>query len=259
MVHGLDVFKNYFKGFEENYVLIGGSACDLIFSSLQASFRKTSDLDIVIIIESYEEAFLNLMLQFIKSGWYKPYYSEKDGVHFYRFLDPEYKNYPSKIELFSRAPISTPILEDMKFIKISSDIGDTFSYLSGILLNRDYYNFLYNGRTLINDLPVLKPYYLIPFKIKAWLNLTELKNSGVFVNSDEIDKHRKDVYRLMGILLGNESFIDGRADLTYQIRLDILNYIDIMLEIDNKSDMRNFGIIGYSSYEVLCKLKEFYS
>ena len=31
MVKGLDVFRSYFSGFEEQYVLIGGAACDIVF------------------------------------------------------------------------------------------------------------------------------------------------------------------------------------------------------------------------------------
>jgi hypothetical protein len=30
MVHGLSVFKDFFVGYEEQYILIGGSACDII-------------------------------------------------------------------------------------------------------------------------------------------------------------------------------------------------------------------------------------
>ena len=30
MVKGLEKFKEYFAGFEDNYVIIGGTACDII-------------------------------------------------------------------------------------------------------------------------------------------------------------------------------------------------------------------------------------
>jgi len=30
MVRGLDNFKNYFKDYTDNYVIIGGTACDII-------------------------------------------------------------------------------------------------------------------------------------------------------------------------------------------------------------------------------------
>ena len=41
MVKGLDTFRKYFKEFEEQYVLIGGAACDILFESNDASFRST--------------------------------------------------------------------------------------------------------------------------------------------------------------------------------------------------------------------------
>ena len=41
MVKGLDTFKNYFKGYEKEYVLIGGAACDIVFESNETSFRAT--------------------------------------------------------------------------------------------------------------------------------------------------------------------------------------------------------------------------
>ena len=30
MVRGLDIFKKYFEQYPENYVIIGGTACDII-------------------------------------------------------------------------------------------------------------------------------------------------------------------------------------------------------------------------------------
>ena len=33
MVKGLDTFQKYFKDYEEQYVLIGGAACDILFES----------------------------------------------------------------------------------------------------------------------------------------------------------------------------------------------------------------------------------
>lgn len=43
MVKGLDTFRNHFAGYEEQYVLIGGAACDIVFESNDASFRATRD------------------------------------------------------------------------------------------------------------------------------------------------------------------------------------------------------------------------
>ena len=51
MVKGLDTFRRYFKGYENQYVLIGGAACDIVFESNDTSFRATRDLDMVLTIE----------------------------------------------------------------------------------------------------------------------------------------------------------------------------------------------------------------
>ena len=48
MVKGLDIFREYFKGFEEQYVLIGGAACDILFTGNAGQFRATRDLDLIL-------------------------------------------------------------------------------------------------------------------------------------------------------------------------------------------------------------------
>ena len=52
MVRGIDTFRRYFAEYEEQYVLIGGAACDILFESNDAAFRATRDLDMVLIIEA---------------------------------------------------------------------------------------------------------------------------------------------------------------------------------------------------------------
>ena len=46
--------------------------------------------------------------------------------------------------------------------------------------------------------------YLIPFKMKAWLDLSERKASGAPVDSKDIRKHRNDVFRLTQLLNPSE-------------------------------------------------------
>ena len=48
MVKGLDTFQKYFADYEEQYVLIGGTACDILFESNEVNFRATRDLDMVL-------------------------------------------------------------------------------------------------------------------------------------------------------------------------------------------------------------------
>ena len=52
MVTGLNVFRDYFADDTDKYVLIGGVACDIVFTSNDATFRATKDLDMVLIVEA---------------------------------------------------------------------------------------------------------------------------------------------------------------------------------------------------------------
>ncbi len=47
MVTGLTVFRDYFADDTDKYVIIGGAACDIVFTSNDAIFRATKDLDMV--------------------------------------------------------------------------------------------------------------------------------------------------------------------------------------------------------------------
>ncbi len=71
MVKGLDVFRKYFADYEEQYVLIGGAACDIIFESNEVNFRATRDLDMVLIIEALTPEFGEKFWNFIVAGRYR--------------------------------------------------------------------------------------------------------------------------------------------------------------------------------------------
>ena len=57
MVKGIDRFRAYFSDFTDQYVLIGGAACDISFESNNADFRATRDLDVVLIVEALTREF----------------------------------------------------------------------------------------------------------------------------------------------------------------------------------------------------------
>ena len=48
MVTGIDSFKEWFKGSEEQYAIIGGTACDILMTEEGLDFRATKDIDLVI-------------------------------------------------------------------------------------------------------------------------------------------------------------------------------------------------------------------
>ena len=51
MIRGLHSFREWFQDYESNYIIIGGTACDLLMSSFDMEFRATKDLDLVLILE----------------------------------------------------------------------------------------------------------------------------------------------------------------------------------------------------------------
>lgn len=63
MVKGIDIFRKYFEEYEEQYVLIGGAACDIVFESNETLFRATRDLDMVLIVEALTPEFGNSSLK----------------------------------------------------------------------------------------------------------------------------------------------------------------------------------------------------
>ena len=102
MVKGLDTFRNYFADYEEQYVLIGGAACDIIFESNDATFRATRDLDMVLIVEALTPEFGERFWKFIQNGRYRNKTTSVQKPQFYRFDKPEDDTYPKMIELFCR-------------------------------------------------------------------------------------------------------------------------------------------------------------
>lgn len=66
-----------------------------------------------------------------------------------------------------------------------------------------YYQFLRKGSIVIDGVMILDTPYLIPFKMKAWLDLTKRRVKGENIDSKNIRKHKNDVFR-MSVLLGGE-------------------------------------------------------
>ena len=71
MVKGLEIFEKYFAEYTDQYVLIGGAACDIIFSKNDAQFRATRDLDMVLIIEALKPEFVEQFWRFVIDADYR--------------------------------------------------------------------------------------------------------------------------------------------------------------------------------------------
>ena len=94
MVKGLDKFREYFADFSEQYVLIGGAACDIFFNEVGADFRATKDLDVVLVVEALTKEFGQLFWEFVREGGYQHRARSNGSPQFYRFEKPENKEFP---------------------------------------------------------------------------------------------------------------------------------------------------------------------
>jgi hypothetical protein len=57
VVRGLAIFQQWFQDFEDQYILIGGTAASITMTEAGLSFRATKDLDIVLHVEVLTPAF----------------------------------------------------------------------------------------------------------------------------------------------------------------------------------------------------------
>ena len=249
MVNGLARFKESFQGFENQYVIIGGTACDLIMEDEGLPFRATKDIDLVLIVESLTAEFGRQFWEYVKEAGYEHINKGTGKSQFYRFSNPKSKTYPYMIEIFSRNPEFIMVEEGETFTPIPID--EEISSLSAILLNKAYYELLKTGRTAIDGIPVLGPTCLIPFKAKAWLDLMKRKADGEYVDSKNIRKHKNDVFRLAQLLTERT-----RQELIMEISSDMSKFLT---EIESESvDLKALGIRAGDKSKIIKLLRQCY-
>lgn len=208
------------------------------------NFRATNNIDMIVIVEDLSADFGKAFWNFIKDGRYE-FWKSEETTHFFRFLNPKNSSYPKMIELFSRKQDWIP--DDMvgKYTKIV--VNDEISSLSAILLDDEYYRFLKEGAEIVNDLPVLKPIYLIAFKAKAHVDLTRKHSEGQHINERDLKKHKNDILRLVQLLNPNETI-----KVAESVKIDMQNFFDL-IEKENM-DMKVLRL-NYSQEEAVKILK----
>lgn len=199
MVIGFDKFQSRFEGFSDNYIVIGGSACDWLMQNESIDFRATKDIDLIIIAENMSVEFAKELWTFIRDGGYDAYERADGKKCFYRFLRPKNDGFPFMLEFFSRSPLSFNVAEGSIITPIPID-EDGISSLSGILLDDVYYSFIKKNRRIVDGVSILSPESLIVLKAKAWMDLSSRKEHGEFVKEKDLRKHRTDILRLQAII-----------------------------------------------------------
>ena len=233
MVTGIDRFKEWFRGYEEQYAIIGGTACDLLMSEDGMDFRATKDIDLVLIVEAITPDFGKQFWQFVKDAGYEHRNKSTGLPQFYRFSHPTAGGYPFMIELFSRRAEAISLPDDAVLTPLPME--DDISSLSAILLDDDYYQLVRNGTVIVDGINVLDAAYLIPFKAKAWLDLSQKKAAGQSVDSKNIKKHKNDVFRLSALLTQQSHII-----VTENVLADLHAFLSAMQ--NEPVDLKQLGI-----------------
>ena len=103
----------------------------------------------------------------------------------------------------------------------------------------------------VMELEFIYAAYLIPFKAKAWMDLTDRKAAGEHVDSKNIKKHKNDVFRLTELI-----------DPTVKIATPSGVYEDIQKFVDrikNETvDIKQLGLMGRTKEQILQEVNELY-
>lgn len=249
MVNGFDSFRKKFKGYEDCYTIIGGTACDILMNEAGLGFRATKDIDMILLIEERFAEFAAAFWGYIKDGGYKCGWKSSEVPHFYRFTEPQTPGYPVMIELFSRRPDFQIDHPEVHLTPLP--VSDEISSLSAIMLDDNYYRLMLTGRKTVDGVSVLGAEYLMLFKIKAWLDLRQKKADGSHVNERDLKKHKNDVFRLFPLVEPT-----AQIAVTPAVKVDVEQFINAM-KLDS-IDLERLGIGGMPLEEILRTLERMF-
>jgi len=248
MVRGLDIFKKYFEAYPDNYIIIGGTACDLILDEAGFIPRATKDIDIILIVEALNAGFVKQFWQFIVDGNYERKEKNEDERKYYRFMKPKNIRFPFQIELFARNP---DLLDfDGQSYLTPIPVDDNLTSLSAIIMNDDYYHFMLEHSVLGNGLHLANIEALICLKAKAYLEITERIANGSKEDAKQLRKHKGDVFRLAVMLTGNDEF-----KLPESVKAHLQAFVDVITEeLPDKAIFKEIGLNSISVENILKQL-----
>lgn len=244
MIIGLDIFKKYFEAYPDNYLIIGGTARDIIIEEAGFVPKGTRDIDIVLVIEAMTEDFVKQFWLFVKDGNYEHQEKSSSERKYYRFYNPANAEFPFMIELFSRKPNLVLLSEPAHLtpIPIESDL----SSLSAILLSNDYYEYILNQSIVENEVHIANKQALICLKAKAFIDMSERKAQGEVIDNKNIRKHKNDIFRLAITLAPDDLF-----EVPETIKSDVQTFANAIAEnLPGKELFKSMGLGGTSPEKV---------
>jgi hypothetical protein len=239
VVRGLEIFQEWFEEFENQYVLIGGTAASITMAEAGLPFRGTKDLDIVLHVEALTTAFGQSFWEFVRAGEYQ----QKEGSPgqkpcLYRFQKPLNEEFPYMLELFSRVPDGLSFVPPGHLTPIPMD--EPVSSLSAILLDDEYYQFVLGGRHKRHGMPSwVGEDRLIPLKAVAWLEMSERVRQGEQIDFRKINKHLTDIVQLSGLLRPEQVI-----QLPEQLKADLQAFAKAVMALNHTEQLQAMGRIA---------------
>ena len=223
VVRGVKRFARAMSAHADDYVLIGGGACSILFDEAGQSFRATDDLDVVVVADGSNAGFARALWAFVAEGGYEAGTRPTGRSTYYRFRLPEgsrnIASYPAQIELFARRPDFPLSSEASEVTPLPFD--ETVSSLSAIILDDECYEFIRDNAIPKAGVTMLDAIHIIPLKMRAHIDLNRRHDEGLRVNDRDLRKHRADVAKLAGLLTP-----DARLGLRRQMRRDAEDFLD---------------------------------
>lgn len=255
MVRGIAKFREYFEDFEESYVIIGGTACEIHEEKNAQIPRATKDIDLILIVEALSYDFVVRFWEFVEDGNYASRHmgmndSSSSKHEYYRFQRPEDARFPYQLELFSRRLDAFHLPDTAHLTPVPTE--EDLSSLSAILMSDDYYHFMIEHSQEEEGVHIANLESLICLKCKAYIDMVARREGGEHIDSKEIGKHKKDVFRLLAMLAPSQRFVPAatiRADLSLFVHM-------VQDDLPNADFMKAVGLGTMTRERLLSLLKE---
>lgn len=255
MVRGIDIFSEFFAGYEDNYIIIGGAACDIYETQNAQKARATKDLDIILIIEALSAEFVAHFWEFIKRGGYLDTQKGESKEHheYFRFQRPSNNSFPQQLELFSRSLNLINFPEDARLTPVPID--EELSSLSAILMEESYYNYTIEHSCVEEGVHIANIESLIVLKSRAYIDLRTRKEEGERIDNRKIIKHKNDIFRL-GVMLSP----DPVFRLPEQLYSDVSQFCELVAgELPDTNFFKSIGSAGTKAESVHTLLKSIFT
>ncbi len=244
MVKGLEIFRTAFQELTDHYVVIGGTACDILLGREGLRPRATKDIDIILVTEALNDRFVDRLSRFLKEGGYRSQEKGGERRQYYRFRDPSTPDYPMQIELFSRSEDAIESEKTGRFTHIA--VGEEARSLSAILMDESYYRHTVEHASTVDGVRVASVDSIICLKATAFLDLDGRKKNGESIDQRDILKHKNDVFRMAVLLAENDRF-----PLPDALSADLRRFLDTVKDQLPGNDIMKSLNAGDSTVEIL--------